>query len=270
MKTHNNNCRTWFDGQMYEKRHRAKNKWIGLIIVFLISQAAAAQKDTTRVLFIGNSLTYFFNLPQVIHSMAQTQGQVIITRQSTVGGSNLEQHWKGEKGTVSMKKLSEQKWDYVILNDHSLSTIETPDSFFEYGGKFTEAIKKQGAKPVFMMTWAYKSNPLMQKKITSAYLELAKRTGADFVPAGPLFEQSRTLRPNLDLFHDDKHPSSNGTYLLGLAFYKYLTNKSTSKIPFRLATIDANNETLYLLFMSQEDASFLQLLVDDFNFQTLK
>ncbi len=245
-------------------------KWICLAFIFFICNVATGQKDTTRILFIGNSLTYFFNLPQVVNSMAQTQGKVIITRQSTVGGSNLEQHWKGEKGTVSMKKLKEEKWDYVVLNDHSLSTIETPDVFFEYGGKFVEAIKKIGAKPVLMMTWAYKSNPLMQKKITTAFLELAKRTGAGFVPAGPLFEQVRELRPDLDLFHDDKHPSSNGTYLLGLAFYKYLTHESTSKIPFRLTTIDANNETLYLLFMNQDDANFLHQLVDDFNFLMLK
>lgn len=245
------------------------NRWACLTVVFLICHAAAGQKDTTRVLFIGNSFTYFFNLPQVVNSMALTQGKVIITRQSTVGGSNLEQHWKGENGTVSRKKLQEGKWDYVILNNHSLSPIETPEAFFEYGKKFVDEIKKLGAKPVFMMTWAYKSNPLMQKRLTEAYLELSKQTGAGFVPAGPLFEQARKWRPDLELFHDDKHPSSNGTYLLGLAFYKYFTADKTSKIPFRLTTIDANNEKLYLLFMNQEDADFLQQLVDDFDFLKL-
>jgi len=246
------------------------NKWVCLVFVFFIAHATTAQKDTTRVLFIGNSFTYFFNLPQVVNSMAQTQGKVIITRQSTVGGSNLEQHWKGEKGTESMKKLNEGKWDYVILNNHSLSPIETPEAFFEYGKKFVDAIKKTGAKPVFMMTWAYKSNPLMQKRLTQAYLELSKQTGAGFVPAGPLFEQARKWRPDMELFHDDKHPSSNGTYLLGLAFYKYFTSAKTSEIPFRLTTIDANNEKLYLLFMNQEDADFLQQLVDDFDFLKLE
>lgn len=242
--------------------------YLGLLLLFSLS--ASGQSDTTRVLFIGNSFTYFFNLPQVVQSMAETQGKVIITRQSTVGGSTLEQHWKGEKGTKSMAKLKEQKWDYVILNNHSLSAIESPNEFYEYSGKFVDAIKKIGAKPVFMMTWAYKSNPLMQKQITKAYLELSKRSGVGFVPAGPLFEQARKWRPDLDLFHDDKHPSSNGTYLLGLAFYKYFTSTKTSEIPFRLTTIDANGEKLYLLFMRQEDADFLQQLVDDFDFLRLE
>jgi hypothetical protein len=219
---------------------------------------------------VGNSFTYFFNLPQVVNAMALSQGKVIITRQSTVGGSNLEQHWKGENGTVTMAKLKEQKWDYVILNNHSLSAIESRDAFFEYGEKFAAEIKKLGAKPVFMMTWAYQSNPLMQKQITEGYLELAKRTGAEFVPAGPLFEQVRKWRSDMDLFHDDKHPSSNGTYLLGLAFYKYFTGSKTTKIPFRLTTTDANGEKLYLIFMNKEDADFLQQLVDEFDFKALQ
>ncbi len=244
--------------------------WISVGFVCLLSYPSPGQSDTTRVLFIGNSFTYFFNLPQVVNAMAETQGKVIITRQSTVGGSNLEQHWKGEKGTKTMEKLKDQKWDYVILNNHSLSAIETPAAFFEYGEKFVNEIKKMGAKPVFMMTWAYKSNPIMQKQITEGYLELSKRTGAPYVPAGPLFEQARKWRPDMELFHDDKHPSSNGTYLLGLAFYKYFTGGKTSDIPFRLTTIDANDEKLYLLFMNQEDADFLQQLVDDFDFIKLK
>jgi hypothetical protein len=252
------------------KEFKNNLKWIYLVFAFFVCHAATGQKDTTRVLFIGNSFTYFFNLPQVVNAMAETQGKIIITRQSTYGGSNLEQHWKNEKGMESMKKLNEGKWDYVILNNHSTSPIDNRDAFFEYGKKFVDAIKKVGAKPVFMMTWAYKSNPLMQKQLTDAYLELSKQTGAGFVPAGPLFEQVRELRPDMELFHDDKHPSSNGTYLLGLAFYKYFTKESTAKIPFRITTKDANNETLYLLFMNQEDVDFLQQLVDDFNFLTLK
>ncbi len=244
--------------------------WTSVGLFLLFSLSASGQNDTTRVLFIGNSFTYFFNLPQVVNSMAKTQGKVIITRQSTVGGSNLEQHWKSEKGTKSMARLKEQKWDYVILNNHSLSAIETPNEFYEYGGKFVDEIKKIGAKPIFMMTWAYKSNPLMQKQITESYVELSKRTGAGFVPAGPLFEQVRKWRPDMDMFHDDKHPSSNGTYLLGLSFYKFFTGAKTDKIPFRLTTTDADGEKLYLLFMNQEDADFLQQLVDDFDFQKLK
>ncbi len=243
-------------------------KILSCLCLFLALQnPAQAQQDTLRVLFVGNSFTYFYNLPQMVAAMAQTQKVPIVTRQSTVGGSNLEQHWKGEKGTVTMPLLDNGNWDYVVLNNHSMSAIETPESFMEYGRKFAERIKAKGAKPVFMMTWAYQSNPLMQEKITEMYRKLAAETGSDYVPCGPLFAAARHWRPDLELFADDKHPSANGTYLLALAFYKYFAEKTVMDIPERLTTKDIFGEKLYLVFMAKENASFLQQLVEEFDFK---
>lgn len=239
-----------------------------LVLVFLFSNSLSAQNKKIKVLFVGNSFTYFYNLPQVVSSMAKTQNIDIETRQSTVGGSNLEQHWKSERGTKTRLLLETKDWDYVVFNNHSLSAIDNPKDFIEYGQKFTDLVRKKGAEPVFMMTWAYKSNPLMQTEITRMYKKLSEITKSDYVPCGPLFAKARKERSDLNLFADDKHPSSNGTYLLGLSFYKYFTGKSTSKIPKRLATKDINGEKLYLLFMNQTDADFLQQLVNNFNYKT--
>jgi hypothetical protein len=57
---------------------------------------------------------------------------------------------------------------------------------------------------------------------------------------------------------------------LGLAFFKYFTGKSTVDIPRRLTTKDINGENLYLIFMDQTDADFLQQLVDEYHFKTRK
>lgn len=238
---------------------------LGLLL--LLSTTALAQKDTTKILFVGNSFTYFYNLPQVVAAMAKTQDVVLETRHSTVGGSNLEQHWKSEKGTKTRQMIAGNNWDYVVFNNHSRSAIDTPESFMEYGKKFIDLVRERGAEPVFMMTWAYKSNPLMQPEITRMYQKLCKETKSDYVPCGPLFAEVRKWRPELNMFDDDKHPSSNATYMLSLAFFKYFTKKSTADIPKRLTTVDINGEKLYLIFMKQEDADFLQQLVDEFDFK---
>lgn len=241
-----------------------------VLVAGMVVPAQAQEESPKRILFVGNSFTYFFNLPQVLGAMGDDQGVALETRQSTVGGSNLEQHWKGEKGTTTMARLENEQWDYVVFNNHSLSAIDTPESFMEYGRKFAEHVQQKGAKPVFMMTWGYDSNPLMQPEITRMYNKLAKEAGAAVVPCGPLFEDARKWRPDLDLFFDDKHPSSNGTYLLGLAFYKYFTGKSVMDIPHRITTSDRNGEKLYLLFMLPKDAVFLKQLVEEFEFETVK
>jgi hypothetical protein len=241
----------------------------GAVIILASWMSASCQSDTIRVLFVGNSFTYYYNLSQVVSSMAETQGSVIITRQSTVGGSTLEDHWKSEKGTRTRIMLDSCSWDYIVFNNHSLATIDSLELFMKYSSLFTDLVRRQGANPIFMETWAYKSNPLMQETISKGYEALRKATNADIVPCGPLFAETRKSRPDLPLFFDDKHPSYNGTYLLGLAFYKYFTGKQTTDIPRRLRTKDINGENIYLIFMLQEDADYLQQLVDSFEYKTL-
>ena len=257
----------WTDKIFIKRIYRAS---LVLTFCLLYAGAISAQQDSLRVLFVGNSFTYFYNLPQVVTSMAKSQGMALVTRQSTVGGSNLEQHWKEDRGTKTRRMLEDHSWDYVVFNDHSLSPIETPERFMEYGKKFAELVREKGAKPVFMVTWAYRSNPLMQTELTRLYERLCQETGADCVPCGSLFAEARQWRPDMRMFDDDKHPSSNGTYMLGLAFYKFFSGKATGGMPHRLTTVDRDGEKLYLIFMSEEDAGFFQQLVDEHHFKTSK
>lgn len=236
--------------------------WIFLLVPALLP---AQQADTLRVLFVGNSFTYFWNLPQVVHAMAESQGRVVLTRQSTAGGASLEQHWKGEKGLKTRALIEAGGWDYVVLQDHSLRPIEAPESFMEYGKKFGELARAKGAEPLYFTTWAYKSNPLMQAALTAGYAELARAMEADLLAAGPLWTSVRQARPGLELFFDDKHPSPPGTYLTGLAFFKKLTGLPVSGIPDRLTTTDQSGEKTYLLFVLPEDGIFLRQSVAEFD-----
>ena len=241
-----------------------------ILIAVLHSSALSAQQDTLKVLFIGNSYTYFWNLPQLLSAMGESQGVPMMVRQSTVGGSNLEQHWKRERNTQSRGLIENGDWDYVVMNNHSMSTIETPEDFDEYGKFFAELIKSKGAKPVFYMTWARKGKPEMQNTITKGYNSLAERTKSNVVPVGPLWIKSIENRPELELyFPDGSHPSPEGTYLNALAFYKFFTGENTSEIPPRLTRIDKDGETLYLAMLMQETADYLQNLVDSATIKNL-
>ncbi|MCB0559673.1 MAG: hypothetical protein H6573_35610 [Lewinellaceae bacterium] len=238
-----------------------------LALLLLPVMGMAQPDDTLSVLFVGNSFTFFWNLPQVVSAMGESQGVPIRTSRSTVGGASLEQHWKGEKGTNTRPAIEAGGWDYVVLQNHSTSAMETPESFMEYGRKFAGLARSAGAEPLYFTTWAYKSNPLMQPAITAAYAQLAKEVDAGLTPVGPLWESVRRSRPDLELFFDDKHPTPVGTYLIGLAFYKQLTGQPVKEIPNRLATTDRYGEPLNLLFVLPEDGAFLRQAVDEFDFK---
>lgn len=243
---------------------------IYLLMLFLPIAGYAQQEDVTEVLFVGNSFTFFWNMPQMVEAMAKDQNTPLITRQSTVGGSNLEQHYKGEKGTETNKILENGKFDYVILQDHSSSTIEAPERFEEYSRKMTDLVKNKGAKPLLFMTWGYKSNPLMLEEISNKYSEMGKNLQVKTIPVGQIFTKAIQLRPDLEMYFDDKHPSPNGSYLVALIFYKYLTGNSVGAIPNRLTTKDSEGEKIYLSFVTSENGNFLRQLVEEFQMETLK
>lgn len=238
------------------------------IILLLPLNLFSQEKEPIKILFVGNSFIFFWNMPQLVQAMGENQGVDLEVRQSTVGGSNLKQHWNEEKGTLTQKLIKENKWDYVVLGDHSLSTIDTPGRFEEYGKRFSELIDSVGAEPIFYLTWSYKSNPLMQPTITKAYLDLAEKTNSNIIPVGPIWMKARELRPDLNLYFDDKHPSPDGAYLIALIVYKALTGQPITGIPNRVTTTDKNGEKLYLSFVLPETGAFLRQLVEEFDFET--
>ncbi len=239
----------------------------GFYLIFLLLPALlpAQPGDTLRVLFVGNSFTYFWNLPQVVQSMAESQGRVILTRQSTAGGASLEQHWKGDKGLKTKQLIEAGGWDFVVLQDHSSQPIDAPESFTNYGKKFAALVREAGAEPLFFTTWAYKSNPLMQATLTRKYAELAGELKAENLPMGPAWASVRQYRPDMEMYFDDKHPAPLGTYLIGLAFYKKLSGQSVLKIPDRLTTTDQFGEQTYLIFVLPEDGVFLRQSIEAFD-----
>ena len=223
---------------------------------------AQQQKTPIKILFVGNSFTFFWNMPQLVSAMAESQGVSINSYQSTVSGSSLEQHWKGEKGSQTRKKIDENNWDYVVLSDHSLRTIDAPEKFREYGKKFIDLVRSKDAEPILMITWSYKNSISMQKTISEEYIKLAKDFNVKFFPVGLIWDAIRKDNSNIDLYFDNKHPSSVGSYLIALIITKTLTGKSLKNIPKRLYKIDEKGEKFYLSFVSSSNSKYLKEFVD--------
>src|SRR5215471_15592197 len=88
----------------------------------IAAQEKQGEAHSIRVLFIGNSYTYFNNLPEIFTKLAQSghQGKVE-TMMAAPGGWRLKDHW--EKGDA-LKALHEGKWDYVVLQDQSTLGVD--------------------------------------------------------------------------------------------------------------------------------------------------
>lgn len=240
-------------------------KFIFLFLILLVQAHLTGQtKSSKKILFIGNSYTYFWNLPQTVHVMSSKDSVVLETRQSTVGGVNLGQHWNSDNNLKSRDIIEQNNFDIIVIQDHSLQAINKPDSLHYYGKLFNDLIKSKGAKTYLYMTWAREKEPLMQTQIASEYTKLANEINATLVPVGLAWEKARNLKPDIDLFDEDgSHPSTMGTYLNACVFYKVLSGKNPVGLPHRILTTDKHGEKLYLNIQSEENALFLQKIANE-------
>ena len=91
-----------------------------LLILALTEGRANINRDTVRVLFVGNSYIYYNNLPQMVSLLSDSLNTKIICKKSTYGGSTLGDHWNSRKGLRTRQILEEQKFDIVIIQDNSM------------------------------------------------------------------------------------------------------------------------------------------------------
>jgi len=233
------------------------------------SQTENFKKDTIKVLFVGNSFSFYYNLPQVVSSMSEFSDLMYIqTKNSLVSGATLQDHINQNKNSKTIEILNSEQFDYVAINHHSLATFNELDEFLRTSKRFIDIVKSKKATPLFIETWAYKSDSSMIKNIAEKYLLMSEKYNVDIIPCGQLFSQVIKDFPDINLFEDEKHPSKNGTYLNGLAFVKYFSSHLNLKIPNRIVTLDKNGEILYLLFINKDVSESLKKIVAKFKMKT--
>ncbi|MEM7374851.1 MAG: hypothetical protein AAF587_40035 [Bacteroidota bacterium] len=236
-----------------------------ILLLFCFSCCSVvAQSPPENILFVGNSYTYYWNLPQQLAAMAESQDIQLSCHQSTIGGANLGQHWRGDRELKTVEYITSSMYDAVILQDHSRRSIEHPDSLQHFGELLGELAQQKEARVFLYMTWAREWDPYMMEPIQEQYMSLAKRTGARVIPVGPAWARARVLRPDIRLYHEDgSHPSNVGTYLTACVMFAVLTARSPVGLTHRLMSEDKHGQKLYLNILTPENARFCQKVAEE-------
>ncbi|MBS1831251.1 MAG: SGNH/GDSL hydrolase family protein [Acidobacteria bacterium] len=192
-----------------------------------------------RVLFIGNSYTYYNNMPEMVATLS---GGRIETRMVARGSSTLRQLWDlGE----SVAAIREGKWDWVVLQEHSLlggmrvdgvESVNNPEFFHESVRMYDAEIRRNKGKTLLYLTWARRSHPDQQQVINQAYLSIAQELGLPIAPVGAVWQRVRELDPGLVLHDPDgTHPNPAGSYLAACVFINTILGpKATLALPSRV------------------------------------
>lgn len=176
----------------------------------------------TRILFIGNSYTYFHDMPESIFlPMAKEAGLDAQVTAVTHGGYWLR--WfadpENEEGKRLRSVIEGQHYDWVVLQDYSLATIQDPGAFFGGIRKLKQLLEPHTDKFVLYATWGRKpgcitleeigmTNPQMARRIAEQYDEAGIRFGMKVAHVGKAFLAHSEEKPEDELYFADLHHSS--------------------------------------------------------------
>ncbi len=197
-----------------------------------------------NVLFLGNSYTFFNDLPGMTATLATKAGVPLVTNSVTRGGAYLHQFTDPADELYNrwQSLYKSQAWDAVILQNQSFHPVKDPVAYRQ-AVMDMRSFLQPGQKIFLYETWAYKdqSEKLVKTELTYSAMytrmvqscrSAADATDAIVVPVGEAFAHIHDLHPEIELYNPDgSHPSPAGTYLAACLFFAKLTGRAPLLLP---------------------------------------
>lgn len=192
-----------------------------------------------KVLFVGNSYTYYNNMPEIVAGFAAMAGVPLQIKAHTMGAAQLGTIW-GLRPTRYL--LQDEKWDFVVLQEQSTLPLTATGRMRDSIRTFDEAIKKIGARTILYVTWARENLPRTQETITKAYVDIGSEFGALLAPVGPAWQFALEADPKMPLFDPDgTHPSPTGSYLAACTLFLVISGSKQHCPSLEIAGVTALN-----------------------------
>ncbi len=254
--TKNSNLTSW------TTRISKCSRTVALIFATFPIISSCQSRQPKEVLFIGNSLTYYHDMPAMLQEMVREKHPTIKIHQSTEPGVSLNDHLTSEK---TIKKLNSQSWDIVVLQEGTVRTLIPEVMQYQLRPtviKLDSIIRVKGGRTILYESYPISkypnkycypsfmiSNTLKEKDycsvellssdqefkiIQNSFNELNNSINGNLAFVGTCFELCKRKFPELVLFEskEDTHPSKLGSYLIACVFYRVLTGESVSGINY--------------------------------------
>jgi hypothetical protein len=183
-------------------------------------------KTSLKVLFIGNSRTRYFDIPNQIKQLASLETRKLEVRTVAFDGWTLESHWNSPN-SAALQAIREGGWDDVVLQELSSRPVLENAKFVASVKNFNAEIKKVGARTVLYENWWRKDLSYTQAQLSVAYKTLADEVGAAISPVGSAWLESSSTNPTSSLFSTDgNHATALGAYLTACEFYAFFYEKT--------------------------------------------
>jgi hypothetical protein len=220
----------------------------------------ATAADGVRVLFIGNSLTAYNDLPAIVEALAKAGGQPTLDWKSVLlPGTSLEDQWRDGQ---ARKAIGLGPWDYVVLQQGPSALDESRASLLDYVGRFAKEIRAVGARPAIYMVWPSSSRTSDFDDVSQSYRLAARQVDGLLFPVGEAWRAAWKRDAKLALYSSDGlHPTPAGSYLAALVMYGRLYGRSPVGLPANL-TLSGGGAAIAV---PEAEARLLQEAADEAN-----
>lgn len=177
-----------------------------------------------RVLFIGNSHTYFNDMPHIFKQICQENNIDMEVTMLARGYKGLDYHCKEPQTRFN---ILYGNYDIVVLQ-HLQSGFDK-EVLHNSTKKLKEWINISGAKSILYMTWTLKDERDKQLELTEGYKEVGEKLGIEVAPVGEVWWRYFDKYPeDILYFKDDKHASPLGSTLAAYTIFNVIFKKKAN------------------------------------------
>ena len=175
-----------------------------------------------RTLFIGNSHTYYTDMPKIFKDICAENGIDMQVTMLTKGGMGLDYHAENEQTRFN---IIFGDYDFVILQHvaHPMGEYKVME---EAADKIMLWIRQAKAIPCYYMTWTEENNEGFQQEMASRYRKLAEKHKCLVAPGGEKWWEEVHNHPDVDMYFEDRrHASPAGSRFAAKTIFETLKDQ---------------------------------------------
>jgi hypothetical protein len=192
-----------------------------VIFFFLVVASSQAQQ---RILFVGNSLTYYNDLPEMVKKIARQDGIKLLINSICKPNYALEDHWI--EGKV-VDELKSRHYDIVVFQQGPSALASSRKNLIEYALLFSKVCRQQHSTMAFYSVWPSGDRLFDFPAVLASYTAAADTTKGTVCAVGDAWLALWEQEKDFPLYAADGfHPSEHGSLLAAMVIYGTLFQKT--------------------------------------------
>lgn len=196
------------------------------------------------ILFVGNSLTYFNDMPEIVAAISLGAEDDPPMRVGMIAfpGFALEDHWnQGD----ALDAIDSGEWDVVVLQQGPSTLPDSRDHLVHWTGRFAERIRAAGAEPALLSVWPTDGAEAGYDATLASYAAAAEAVNGLLIPAGEAWRAARDEDPTLNFtLIDGFHPSLLGSVVVAYAVWHAIGGRTPVGLPPEIESPEVEKITM--------------------------